>query len=162
MTQSIPIIDLRAQRRRLGKNIDLAIARVLEHGMFIMGPEVSTLESELAAFCGAKHAITCASGTDALSLPLMAWEMGPGDAVFVPAFTFVATAEVVALCGATPFFVDVLADSFNMDPDSLEVAIGAATGMGLQPKAVIPVDLFGQPAPYGLLLPIGQAIQGRL
>lgn len=153
---SIPFIDLRAQRRRLGKRIDDAILRVVNHGAYIMGPEVQALETKLAEFCGAKHCIGCANGTDALALVLMAWGIKPGDAVYVPAFTFVSTAEVVAWLGATPVFVDVLEDTFNMDPGSLEAAIDAAVGMNLTPKAVIPVDLFGQPADYRRLLPIAE------
>lgn len=153
---SIPFIDLKAQRRRLGKRIDDAILRVVDHGAYIMGPEVRELETKLAEFCGAKHCISCANGTDALALVLMAWGIRPGDAVYVPAFTFVATAEVVAWLGATPVFVDVLEDTFNMDPDSLEAAIAAAADMKLEPKAVIPVDLFGQPADYRRLLPIAE------
>jgi dTDP-4-amino-4,6-dideoxygalactose transaminase len=153
---SIPFIDLQAQRRRLGKRIDDAILKVVDHGGYIMGPEVRQLEAKLAEFCGAKHCISCANGTDALALVLMAWGIKPGDAVYVPAFTFVATAEVVAWFGATPVFVDVLEDTFNMDPDSLEVAIEAAPGMNLTPKAVIPVDLFGQPADYRRLLPVAR------
>ena len=153
---SIPFIDLQAQRRRLGKRIDDAILKVVDHGAYILGPEVQQLEAKLAEFCGAKHCISCANGTDALALVLMAWGIKPGDAVYVPAFTFVATAEVVAWFGATPVFVDVLEDSFNMDPDSLETAIEAAAGMNLTPKAVIPVDLFGQPADYRRLLPIAE------
>lgn len=156
MTDKIPFIDLQAQRRRLGKKIDIAIAGVLEHGGFIMGPEVKELEARLAEYCGARHAISCASGTDALLMPLMAWGVGPGDAVFCPAFTFVATAEVVSLAGATPVFVDVLAGDFNMDPASLERAIEACGEWELQPKVVIPVDLFGQPADYGRILPIAE------
>ncbi|HKI97049.1 MAG TPA: DegT/DnrJ/EryC1/StrS family aminotransferase [bacterium] len=152
----LPFIDLQAQRRRLGKRIDQAMARVLEHGQFIMGPEVREFEARLAEFCGAKHALSCASGTDALVLPLLAWGVGPGDAVLVPSFTFVATAEVVALVGATPVFVDVLADTFNMDAESLESAIGEAQRRGLKPRAVIPVDLFGQPADYDRILPIAR------
>lgn len=154
MREFIPFIDLQAQRRRLGKRIDQAIARVLEHGTYIMGPEVCELEERLGDFAGTKHALSCASGTDALALILMAWEVGPGDAVFVPSFTFVATAEVVAWVGATPVFVDVLPDTFNMDPASLEAAVAAAPGLGLTPRVIIPVDLFGQPADYDRLLPI--------
>lgn len=147
--EPIAFIDLQAQRRRLGERIDQAIARVLAHGQFIMGPEVRELEDRLGAFCGAKYAIACASGTDALLLALMAEGIGPGDAVFVPAFAFVATAEMAALAVATPVFVDVLPNTFNMDPESLDAAIGVAEGLGLRPRAVIPVDLFGQPADYG-------------
>jgi dTDP-4-amino-4,6-dideoxygalactose transaminase len=153
---SIPFIDLQAQRRRLGKQVDMALARVLEHGAFIMGPEVQELERRLAEFCGSRIALSCASGTDALWLVLIAWGVGRGDAVFVPAFTFVATAEVVALVGATPVFVDVLEDTFNMDPDSLEAAIPAAQARDLNPRVVIPVDLFGQPADYLRILPVAE------
>jgi dTDP-4-amino-4,6-dideoxygalactose transaminase len=153
----IPFIDLAAQRRRLGTRIDAAIGRVLEHGRFILGPEVTELETALAGFCGARYCISCASGTDALALVLMARDIKPGDAVFVPAFTFVATAEVVVWLGATPVFVDVLPDTFNMDPRSLEAAIADAPGRGLVPKAVIPVDLFGQPADYPSLQPLAEA-----
>ena len=128
--------------------MDEAIARVLSHGGFILGPEVKALEAELAARGGVKHCVSCANGTDALALVLMAIDLKPGEAVFVPALTFVATAEVVAWFGATPVFVDVEEDSFNLDPVSLEAAIAAAPAMGLKPRAVIPVDLFGQPANY--------------
>jgi dTDP-4-amino-4,6-dideoxygalactose transaminase len=144
----VPFIDIAAQRRRLGNTIDDAIARVTTHCQFIMGPEVRGLEADLAAFSGARHAISCASGTDALVLVLMAKGVGPGDAVFCPAFTFCATAEVVALLGATPVFVDVEASTFNIDPASLERAVATAKGLGLNPKMVIPVDLFGLPADY--------------
>ena len=153
---SIPFIDLQAQRRRLGKRIDDAILKVVNHGAYILGPEVQELETKLAEFCGARHCISCANGTDALAMVLMAWGIKPGDAVYVPAFTFVATAEVVAWFGATPVFVDVLGDTFNMDPESLEAAIEAAADMKLTPKAVIPVDLFGQPADYRRLLPVAE------
>jgi dTDP-4-amino-4,6-dideoxygalactose transaminase len=146
--EPIEFIDLHAQRRRLGDRVDKAIARVLEHGQFIMGPEVHELEDRLADYCGARHAISCASGTDALLLALLAWGIAPGDAVFVPTFTFAATAEVVALAGATPVFVDVLPDTFNIDPQSLSAAIGAEATSGRRPVGVIAVDLFGQPADY--------------
>jgi dTDP-4-amino-4,6-dideoxygalactose transaminase len=141
--QPIPFIDLAAQRRRLGRQIDEAIARVTDHCQFILGPEVRTLESELAAFGGARHAISCASGTDALALALMAKNIGPGDAVICPSFTFCATAEVAVLLGATPVFADVDADTFNIDIDSAERALTTAKSVGLKPKAIIPVDLFG-------------------
>jgi dTDP-4-amino-4,6-dideoxygalactose transaminase len=149
----IPFIDLGAQRRRLGTKIDEAVARVIESGAFIMGPEVGRLESDLAAFCGAKHVISCASGTDALALVLMAKEVGPGDAVLCPSFTFAATAEVVAWLGATPVFVDVHEDTFNIDPASLKAALKTARAKGLNPVGVIAVDLFGQPADYGTIVP---------
>lgn len=144
----IPFIDVGAQRRRLGSKIDAALARVLDHCQFILGPEVQAFEAELAAFCGARHAVTCASGTDALVLALRAKGIGPGDAVFCPSFTFCATAEVAALVGATPVFVDVHADTFNIDAKGLAAAIGTAKRVGLTPKAVIPVDLFGLPADH--------------
>ena len=144
----IPFIDVVAQRRRLGRAIDDAVARVLAHCQFIQGPEVRALEAELAAFCGARHAIACSSGTDALFLVLMAWEIGPGDAVICPAFTFCATAEVVALRGATPVMADVDAETFNLDPASLERAVTTAKKLGLKPRAIIPVDLFGLPADH--------------
>src|SRR5271155_1931756 len=119
----IPFIDVAAQRRRLGRSIDDAVARVLAHCQFIQGPEVRTLEADLPGFCGARPGIACSSGTDALLLILMAWEIGPGDAVICPTFTFHATAEMVALLGATPVMADVAADSFNLDAESLERAV---------------------------------------
>jgi dTDP-4-amino-4,6-dideoxygalactose transaminase len=140
---TIPFIDLAAQRKRLGPAIDAAVSRVLTHCQFILGPEVRAFEEELAAFCGAKHAVSCASGTDALMLALRAFGIGPGDAVICPAFTFCATAEVAVLVGATPVFVDVDADTFNIDVTSIPGAIEAAKKAGLTPKAIIPVDLFG-------------------
>ena len=151
---TIPFIDLQAQRQRLAGRIEEAIAAVLDHGRFILGPEVTDLETGLTEFCGARFAITCASGTDALALCLMARELGPGQAVFVPSFTFAATAEVVAWCGAVPFFVDVRRDTFNMDADSLARSIKAARGQGLEPAGVIAVDLFGQPADYDAIEPL--------
>jgi dTDP-4-amino-4,6-dideoxygalactose transaminase len=156
-TTPIPFIDVAAQRQRLGRAIDDAVARVLDHCQFIMGPEVRAAEADLAAFCGARHAVTCASGTDALVLPLMAKGIGPGDAVVCPAFTFHATAEVVALVGATPVFADVQDTSFNIDPRSVKEALATARRLGLKPKAMIPVDLFGQPADYDALGEIAQA-----
>jgi dTDP-4-amino-4,6-dideoxygalactose transaminase len=153
----IPFIDVAAQRRRLGRAVDDAITRVLEHCQFVQGPEVQTLENELAAFCGARHAIACSSGTDALLLVLMAWRIGSGDAVICPAFTFCATAEVVALCGATPIFADVQAETFNLDPDSCERAVAAAKRLGLRPRAIIAVDLFGLPADHNALAAVAAA-----
>ena len=153
----IPFIDLDAQRRRLGPAVDDAIARVLGHCQFIMGPEVRAFEADLAAFCGARHAITCSSGTDALLLVMMAKEIGPGDAVICPSFTFCATAETVALTGATPVFADVDETSFNVDPQSLQRAVATARSLGLTPKAVIPVDLFGQPADHAAINAIASA-----
>jgi dTDP-4-amino-4,6-dideoxygalactose transaminase len=139
----IPFIDVAAQRRRLGGAIDAAVARVLGHCQFILGPEVRAFEAELAKFCGVRHAVTCASGTDALVLALRARGIGPGDAVICPSFTFCATAEVAALVGATPVFVDVDAATFNIDANRIAGAVATAKSAGLTPKAVIPVDLFG-------------------
>jgi dTDP-4-amino-4,6-dideoxygalactose transaminase len=153
----IPFIDVGAQRRRLGKAIDDAITRVTTSCLFINGPEVAQFEKDLAAFCGAKYAVGCASGTDALQLVLMAQGIGPGDAVLCPAFTFCATAEVVVLIGATPVFVDVHPDTFNIDADSLKRGIETAKRKGLKPKAVIPVDLFGLPADWDAIMPIAKA-----
>lgn len=155
--QSIPFIDLRAQRRALGESIDAAVARVLDHAQFIMGPEVTMLEGDLGKFCGANDVVTCANGTDALALVLMAKNVGHGNAVLCPSFTFAATAEVVAWLGATPIFVDVEPDTFNMCARSLEQGILTATKLNLRPVAVIPVDLFGQPADYDAIEPICKA-----
>lgn len=145
----IPFIDLAAQRRRLGSAIDNAVMKVVNSCQFILGPEVKAFEADLAAFAGAKHAVSCASGTDALVLPLRAMGIGPGDAVLCPSFTFCATAEVVALGGATPVFVDVDPVTFNMNPRHVTGAVETARELGLKPKAVIPVDLFGQAADHG-------------
>lgn len=145
-------LDLVAQRQRLAGRVEQAIARVIGHGQFIMGPEVTELEDQLAGYCGARAAVTCASGTDALVLVLMAWGVGPGDAVLVPSFTFAATAEAVALVGATPVFVDIDSADFNVDVASVEGAVRAVeTDTDLRPAAVIAVDLFGQPADYAAL-----------
>jgi dTDP-4-amino-4,6-dideoxygalactose transaminase len=144
----MPFIDLAAQRARLSGRIEEAIARVLEHGRFIMGPEVTELEARLAALCGVAEVVSCASGTDALLMSLLALRIGPGDAVLVPSFTFAATAEVVALLGATPVFVDSRRDTCNLDPASLPGALHAARHSGNTPRALIAVDVFGQPAAY--------------
>ena len=146
--RAIPFIDVAAQRRRLGRAIDDAISRVLTHCQFIQGSEVRTLEAELAAFCGARHAMACSSGTDALRLVLMAWGIKPGDAVICPAFTFCATAEVVALSGATRSSPMSMPTTFNLDPASCERAVTTAKRLGLTPRAIIPVDLFGLPADH--------------
>ena len=122
----IPFIDLGAQQARIRSRIDAEIAEVLDSGAYVLGPKVKTFEEELAAFCGAKHVISCANGTDALMLGLMAYEIRGGDAVFVPSFTFAATAQVVPCMGAVPFFVDILPDTYNMDPASLKRSIAAA------------------------------------
>lgn len=155
MADPIAFIDLQAQRRRLGEPLNAAIMAAVEGGAWILGPQVAQFEKDVAAWAGVKHAVACANGTDALLLILRAWGVGPGDAVFVPAFTFAASGEVVALAGASPVFVDVLPDTFNMDPASLEAAIALVKRDGkLTPKAVMPVDLFGQPADYDRLAPI--------
>jgi dTDP-4-amino-4,6-dideoxygalactose transaminase len=155
--EPVPFIDIAAQRRRLGKSVDEAVSRVLAHCQFINGPEVAQLEAELAAFSGAKHVVTCASGTDALLMVLMAKDVGRGDAVFCPSFTFCATGEAVALTGATPVFVDVDEATFNMDANSLKRGIATATKLGLKPRAVIPVDLFGQSADHDAIGAIAAA-----
>lgn len=142
----IPFIDIASQRKRLGKSIDDAVAKVLAHCQFIMGPEVRQLEADLSAFCGARHVISNSNGTDALIMALMATGVGPGDAVFCPSFTFCATAEAVVVVGASPVFVDVDEKTFNIDLASLERATVEAKRAGLKLKAIIPVDLFGQPA----------------
>jgi dTDP-4-amino-4,6-dideoxygalactose transaminase len=142
----LQFIDLAAQQATIRDKLDEAIARVLDHGQYIMGAEVKQFEQELKDFTGAAHALSCANGTDALTLVMMAWGVGPGDAVFVPSFTYVASAETPAQLGATPFFVDVLEESFNIDPQSFAQAIDEARKQGLRPAVVIPVDLFGQPA----------------
>jgi len=155
--EPVPFIDVAAQRRRLGTSIDEAVSRVLAHCLFINGPEVTQLEAALAAFTGAKHVVTCASGTDALLMVLMAKNVGPGDAVFCPSFTFCATGEVVALTGATPVFVDVDEATFNMDVASLKRGIATAKRLGLKPKGVIPVDLFGQSADHDAIGTVAEA-----
>jgi len=153
--QPIAFIDLAAQQRRIDREIKQAIDNVLAHGQYISGPEVKKLEAELAGHSGAKHAVGCSSGTDALVLPLMAMEVGAGDAVFVPSFTFAATAEAVALVGATPVFVDCLAATYNMDAGSLEAAIDMIKKEGkLRPVGVIAVGMFGQPADFGKIAPV--------
>ena len=153
----IPFIDLQAQRARLGQPLEDAILKVVRSGAYVMGPEITQLEAELCAFGQASHALTCGSGTEALILPLMAWGIGPGDAVFCPSFTFAATAEVMPLVGASPVFVDVLPDTYNLDPAKLESAILAIKAEGkLTPRAIIAVDLFGQPADYPALSAIAR------
>ncbi len=154
---TISFVDLKAQQEQIKPQIEAAIARVLAHGKYILGPEVSELEAQLAEFCGARFALTCASGTDALLLAAIASGIGRGDAVFVPAFSFVATAEIVALLGATPVFVDVDADTYLIDLENLEIAINETRNKGLVPRAVIPVDLFGQPPDYSRLGELAEA-----
>lgn len=153
----IAFIDLQAQQRRVAGPIKQAIDAVLAHGQYILGPEVKKLEDKLAAFCGAKHAIGCSSGTDALVLALMALGVRPGDAVFVPSFTFAATAEAVALVGATPVFVDCIAEKYNMDVDSLSAAIEMIRKQAKpHPVGIIAVDMLGQPADYAAIGDVAQ------
>jgi dTDP-4-amino-4,6-dideoxygalactose transaminase len=157
LADPVPFVDIGAQRRRLGKSIDDAVSRVLAHCQFINGPEVAELEAALAAFSGARHVVSCASGTDALLMVLMAKGIGRGDAVLCPSFTFCATGEAVALTGATPLFVDVDEATFNMDAGSLKRGIATAKRLGLNPRAVIPVDLFGQSADHDAIAAIAAA-----
>jgi len=145
-------LDLKKQQAKIRTNLEKKLNDILDHGAYIMGPEVHELEHKLADYCGVKHAISCSSGTDALLIPLMAWGVGPGDAVFTTPFTYVATAEVISLLGATPVFVDVYDSTFNIDCEKLEVAIkDTINNQKLTPKAIIPVDLFGVPARYRLI-----------
>ncbi|MGD9591180.1 MAG: DegT/DnrJ/EryC1/StrS family aminotransferase [Candidatus Berkiella sp.] len=148
--EKIEFIDLQSQRRVLGDKIPKAIENVLDHGGYIFGPQVGLLEQKLSAYTQAQDTVTCSNGTDALKLLLLAYNIGPGDAVFVPTFTFASTAEVVASVNATPVFIDVCPYTFNMDPKSLEKAI-ASLDKNLTPKGIIAVDLFGLPADYDVL-----------
>lgn len=154
---AIPFIDLQAQRVRLGAPLEDAILAAVRSGAWILGPQVRELEAKLAEFCGAAHGLACANGTDALALPLMAWGVGEGDAVFCPSFTFAATAEVVPWVNATPVFVDITAGTYGMDPAHLEASIEAVKREGkLTPKVIIAVDLFGQPADYPAIAAIAK------
>ena len=145
-------LDLKTQQKRIRKSLEKRVNKIFDHGAYIMGPEVFELEEKLASYCGVKHAISCSSGTDALLIPLMAWGIGPGDAVFTTPFTYVATAEVISLLGATPVFVDVYESTFNIDCEKLEDEVKKIISKGkLKPKAVIPVDLFGLPARYRMI-----------
>ncbi|MBN1983892.1 MAG: DegT/DnrJ/EryC1/StrS aminotransferase family protein [Chitinivibrionales bacterium] len=150
-------IDLKAQYKRIDQSIQKRINTVLDHGSFIMGPEIKELEQKLAAFTGAHYCFSCSSGTDALLLALMAYKIGPGDAVLTSPFTFIATAEVIALLGATPVYVDIDPKTFNIDPEKLRTTLqslkkgtkpSSKSPLGLKPKAIIPVDIFGLPANY--------------
>ena len=153
----IPFIDLQAQRERLGQPLEEAILQVVRSGAYVMGPQIAELEAALGRFGQAPHVLACGSGTEALVLPLMAWGIGPGDAVFCPSFTFAATAEAMPLVGASPVFVDIDPKTYNLDADSLEAAIQAVKAKGeLRPKAVIAVDLFGQPANYPKLAEVAR------
>lgn len=168
---TISFIDLKAQQQTIYPQILEKIERVLSHGQYIMGPEVKELETKLSVYVGSKHAISCSSGTDALLMALMAYDVGPGDAIFTTPFTFIATAEVISLLGATPVFVDIDPRTFNMAPSNLELAIKAALSNDpsihplpgaphpspLTSRGIIPVDLFGLPADYDQINAIAQA-----
>ena len=150
--------DLKAQYAALKPEIDQAIAEVIANTNFISGRQVDELEEKLAEYVGVKHCITCANGTDALTLALMAWKIGPGDAVFVPDFTFFSSGETVSYEGATPVFVDVDGDTFNISVESLEEAVKTVLAEGkLKPRAIVAVDLFGQPADYPRLRQLADA-----
>lgn len=154
MHRPVDLVDLARQQRGIRAKLDAAIARVLDQGHYIMGPEVAELERRLSSFCGARHTVSCANGTDALVLALMAKGLKRGEAVVVPSFTFCATAEAVCALGGVPVFADVLEDSFNLDPASLKRAITTARAQGLTLAGVISVDLFGQPADYDAIEPV--------
>ncbi len=160
LSQKIAFIDLKAQQQLIFPNLMERIQRVLVHGQYIMGPEIKELEERLSAYIGVKHVVTCSSGTDALLMPLMAYGVGPGDAIFTTPFTFIATAEVIQLLGATPVFVDIDPRTFNLDPEALAAAIDTLgqnpRTANLKPRGIIPVDLFGQPADYDRINALAQ------
>lgn len=153
--QKMDFIDLKTQQQQIYPALMKNIQRVLEHGQYIMGPEIKELEDRLADFVGVKQVISCSSGTDALLIPLMAYGVGPGDAIFTTPFTFISTAEVIQLLGATPIFVDIHPRTFNIDPQALEMAI-ANSPPSLTPRGIITVDLFGLPAEYSAIKAIAQ------
>ena len=144
-------IDLKAQQNKIKEKIDQRIKKVLDHGQYIMGPEIDELEEKLSNYIGVKHCISCSSGTDALLIPLVAMGIGPGDAIITTPFTYIATVEVIAILGATPIFCDIYDRTFNINPSGLEEAYNDALSKNLNPKAIIPVDLFGLPARYRLI-----------
>lgn len=154
LRRTIEFIDLARQQQRIRPQIDAAIARVLDHGSYIMGPEVGELERRLSAFCGARHTVSCANGTDALVLALMAKDLKPGEAVICPSFTFCATAEAVSMLGGVPVFADVCEDTYNLAPESLKQAVVTAREQGLPLAGVITVDIFGQPCDYDAIEPV--------
>ncbi len=150
-------IDLAKQQSLIKNSLDKRIQAVLAHGKYIMGPEVMEMEAQLAEYVGVKYCVSCSSGTDALLMPLLAWGVGPGDAVFTTPFTFIATAEVIQLLGATPVFVDIDPKTFNIDSVLLDTAINKVVAEGvLKPRVIIPVDLFGLPADYAAIEAIGK------
>ena len=144
-------IDLKAQQNKIKEKIDQRIKKVLDHGQYIMGPEIDELEEKLSNYIGVKHCISCSSGTDALLIPLVAMGIGPGDAIITTPFTYIATVEVIAILGATPIFCDIYDRTFNINPSYLEEAYNDAPSKNLNPKAIIPVDLLGLPARYRLI-----------
>lgn len=156
--RKIQFIDLKAQQARIREDVEARMRRVLDHGAYIMGPEVRELEAQLAAYTGRKHCLSCASGTDALLMALMAYQIGPGDAIITSPFTFIATAEVISLLGATPVFVDIDPETYNLDPGELEAAVRSdiLQKKGLTVRGIIPVDLFGQPADYAEITAFAQ------
>ena len=150
-------IDLKSQQQRIRPQIEAAINKVLDHGKYIMGPEVYELEEKLVEFVGAKHCISCSSGTDAILMGLMAYGVGPGDAVFTTPFTFISTAEAISLLGATPVFVDIDPGTYNIDPTKIEQVVEKTLSEGqLKPQGIGPVDLFGLPADYDAIMPIAE------
>ncbi len=159
MNAPLPFIDLASQQKRISHEIEAAIRRVLQHGRYIMGPEVAALEAALCQSSEATFAVSCASGTDALAMLLMAKNVRPGDAILCPSFTFAATAEVVAWLGATPVFVDVEPGTYNMGADAIGRGVSAARKLGLRPTGVISVDLFGRPCDYQTLLAAAEEAQ---
>ncbi len=157
MTQNVPFLDLKAQQARIAADLRRRLDAVLAHCQFVLGPEVAELERELAEFCGAKHCVSVSSGTDALQIAMMAEGIGPGDAVFLPAFTYTATAEVPLVLGAVPVFVDVDPRTFQIDPAHLQARIDAVRKAGkLRPRMIVGVDLFGQPADWAALAAIAR------
>ena len=156
--QKIDFIDLKAQQKKIRPSLDRRIAKVLDNGKYILGPEVTELEELLARYVGKKHCVSCGNGTDALLMALMAYDARPGDAIFTSPFTFIATAEVIALTGATPVFVEIGERTYNIDPASLATAIESLgrTKPGLKARGIIPVDLFGQPADYDAIAAVAR------
>ncbi len=147
----IPFIDLKAQQKLIRNNIDKRIKKVLDHGQYILGPEIKELENNLKSFAGCKYVLCCSSGTDALLLSLLGLKIKPGEGVIVPAFTFASSAEVMPLLGAVPIFIDVKLDTFNLDPTKLNDAFETAEDMGIKVRGIMPVGLFGQPAEMDLI-----------
>jgi len=158
MSEAVAFLDLKAQQRRIEPALRARLEAVLAHCQFVLGPEVMELEQRLAAYAGAAHCVTVSSGTDALQIAMMAEGIGRGHAVFLPAFTYTATAEVPLVLGATPVFVDVDPATFQMDVEDLRRRIASVRAQGvLRPRAVVGVDLFGQPAPWGALRDVAEA-----